>query len=229
MPRVIGYLRVSTTDQEYGIDAQREAIRAEAERRGWEVEWFEDAGKSGKSIDRPGIAAALAQLRSGNAESLVVSKLDRLSRSLPDFARLLEVSSKQGWSIVALDLNLDTSTPTGKLVASIMASVAQWEREVIGLRTKEALAAAKAKGVRIGRPDSQDPAVRRRIRRMRSAGHTYCAIAARLNADAVPLPGGGERWHPNSVRLVALRRPAPTADRTREPNVEPQQRQTNSP
>lgn len=195
MTGVIGYLRV-------GIDAQRESIRAEAEHRGWEVEWFEDAGRSGKSIDRPGIAAALAQLRSGNADSLVVSTLHRLSQSLPDFARLLEVSGKQRWSIVALDLNLDTSTPTGKLAASIMASVAQRGREMMGLRTKEALAAAKAKGVRIGRPDSQDLAVRRRIRRLRAAGLTSHAIAARLNADSVQLPGGGSAWMPNSVLTI---------------------------
>jgi DNA invertase Pin-like site-specific DNA recombinase len=106
---------------------------------------------------------------------------------------------------VALDLNLDTSTPTGKLVASIMASVAQWEREVIGLRTKEALAAAKAKGIHVGRPQKQDPAVVRHIRRWRKAGLTYRAIAERLNTSAVPLPGGGTKWHPNSVRLIERR------------------------
>lgn len=129
--RVIGYLRVSTADQEHGIDAQCASIAGEASRRGWEVVWFEDEGKSGKDVDRPGITAALEMLRLGESSALVVAKRDRLSRSLPDFARLLEVSGKQGWAIVALDLNLDTSTPTGKLVASIMASVAQWEREVI--------------------------------------------------------------------------------------------------
>lgn len=202
---VIGYLRVSTTDQEHGIDAQRTAILAEAVKRGWTVTWLEDSGRSGKDIDRPGIQAALAMLRAREAEALVVSKLDRLSRSLPDFARLLELAGKEGWAIAALDLNLDTSTPTGKLVASIMAAVAQWERETIGLRTKEALAAAKAKGVKVGRPASQDPKVVRRIRRARAAGHTYRAIADRLNRDAVPLPGGGERWHPASVRLVSER------------------------
>ena len=106
---------------------------------------------------------------------------------------------------MALDLNLDTSTPTGTLVASIMASVAQWEREVIGLRTKEALAAAKAKGIHVGRRGSQDPAVLRRIRRWRKAGLTYRAIADRLNGEAVPLPGGGALWHPNSVRLIEKR------------------------
>ena len=203
--KVLGYLRVSTSEQEYGIDAQRAAILAESVRRGWEVEWIEDAGKTGKNVKRPGLQAALAVLRAGEAEAIVVSKLDRLSRSLPDFARLIEVASNEGWSIVALDLNLDTSTPTGKLVASIMAAVVQWEVETIALRTKEALAAAKAKGVHVGRRSAQDPKVVRRIRRARAAGHTYRAIADRLNRDAVPLPGGGNRWHPNSVRNAERR------------------------
>jgi DNA invertase Pin-like site-specific DNA recombinase len=121
--KVVGYLRVSTLDQEHGIDAQRTAILAEAVKRGWTVTWLEDSGRSGKDIDRPGIQAALAMLRARECEALVVSKLDRLSRSLPDFARLLELAGKEGWAIAALDLNLDTSTPTGKLVASIMAAV----------------------------------------------------------------------------------------------------------
>lgn len=203
--KVIGYLRVSTVGQEYGIEAQRSAIAGEAQRRGWQIEWIEDAGRSGKDIDRPGIVAALAELKAHRADALVVAKLDRLSRSLGDFARLLESAGREGWSVVALDLGIDTSTPTGKLVASVMAAVAQWERETIGLRTKEALAQAKANGVHVGRPSKQDPAVVRRIRNLRSRGHTYRAIADRLNRDAVPLPGGGVRWHPNGVRLVERR------------------------
>jgi DNA invertase Pin-like site-specific DNA recombinase len=87
--RVIGYLRVSTAGQEYGIAAQRASIAATAEQRGWDVEWIEDAGRSGKDINRPGITRALSILRASEAEALVVSKLDRLSRSLADFARLL--------------------------------------------------------------------------------------------------------------------------------------------
>ena len=166
---------------------------------------MEDEGKSGKDIERAGIREALQLLKAGEASAMVVAKLDRLSRSLPDFARLLEVSGKEGWRIVALDLNLYASTPTGKLVASIMASVAQWEREVIGLRTKEARAAAKAEGIDVGRRDGQDPAVVRRIRRWRKPGLTYRAMADRLNGDAVPV--AGRRGHMASELSAASCKP----------------------
>ena len=94
--RVVGYTRVSIVDQEHGIDAQRASISAEAVKRGWEVVWFEDEGKSGKDIDRAGIRGALQILKAGDASAVVVAKLDRLSRSLPDFARLLERSGNEG-------------------------------------------------------------------------------------------------------------------------------------
>lgn len=203
--RVVGYLRVSTSGQEHGIDAQRTAIAGEASRKGWQVRWVDDAGRSGKSIERPGIQAALEALAAGEVNALVVSRLDRLSRSMVDFARLLELAAGQGWSIIALDLNLDTSTPTGKLVASVMAAVAQWERETIGLRTREGLAAARAKGVKIGRPSRHSPSIARQIRQDRQRGLSYQAIADRLNKAAVPLPGGGAKWHPSTVRRAELR------------------------
>ncbi len=221
--RVLGYVRVSTAAQEHGIEAQRRAILAEVERRDWTVTFIEDAGRSGKDIERPGITEALELLRTRQVDALVVSKLDRLSRSLVDFARLIDLASKQGWGLIALDLNLDTSTPTGKLVASVMAAVAQWERETIGLRTKEALAAAKAKGVKVGRPASQDPAVVRRIRRAREHGMTHRAIAEHLNADREPLPGGGARWHANSVRSAEGSRPS------RRQRLNPQPSESQSP
>ncbi|GAA2828622.1 DNA invertase Pin-like site-specific DNA recombinase [Leucobacter komagatae] len=198
--RVIGYLRVSTLGQEYGIEAQRAAIAAEAERCGWQVEWVEDAGRSGKDIDRPGITYALTQLRSGVADALVVSKLDRLSRSLADFARMLETASKQGWGVVAIDLGIDTTTPTGELVANIMAAVSRWERRMIGQRTKEGLAEAKRRGVKVGRPRSVSPEARDRIVQMRREGLSYGAIAKALNDDCVPLPAGGHFWFASSVR-----------------------------
>lgn len=203
--RVVGYLRVSTLGQEYGIEAQRSAISAEAERRGWQVEFIEDAGRSGKDINRPGITRALDMLRQGQADALVVSKLDRLSRSLADFARLLETASKQGWGVVAIDLGIDTTTPTGELVANIMAAVSRWERQMIGLRTREGLAEARKKGVRLGSPVLVSSEVAQRIVADRSRGNTYRQIADALNDDLVSPAGKGERWHASTVRVIEKR------------------------
>ena len=145
---VYGYLRVSTSEQAltgHGLDAQRDTIQQVAHRRGWtEVAWHVDGGHSGKDLDRPAMRDLLAKIRKDDV--LVVAKLDRLSRSLVDFAGLMQQASRRGWSFVALDLGVDTTTATGRLVANVMASVSEWEREVIGQRTKEGMAIARAKG-----------------------------------------------------------------------------------
>jgi DNA invertase Pin-like site-specific DNA recombinase len=205
---VIGYVRVSTTEQAdsgLGIAAQRAAIDAECARRGWELsEVFQDAGASAKSLaGRPALADALSLLASGQASTLVVSKLDRLARSVADFAGLVRRAEQEGWAIVATDLAVDMSTPTGGLLANVTASVAEWERQVIGQRTKEALAALKASGVKLGRPRLLDPAVAERIRDQRSTGTTLQAIADALNAEGVTTPTG-RAWSPTLVRKVAI-------------------------
>ena len=166
--RVAGYLRVSTVEQAdsgAGLAAQHAAITAEAARRGWQlVRVFEDAGASGKSLSgRPGLMAALEAVEAGEAAALVVSKLDRLSRSVSDFAGLVASAQRRGWALVALDLGLDMTTPAGGLVANVMASVAEWERRVIGERTAAALAARRAQGVRLGRPRELDDQTVQRI------------------------------------------------------------------
>src|SRR5215217_5140315 len=124
--KIITYVRVSTDEQAdsgAGLEAQRAALAAEAERRGWElVQTFEDAGASGKTLTgRPGLLAAVEAVESGRADGLAVAKLDRLSRSLLDFAALMERSRKRGWALVALDLGVDTSTPSGEMLASVLA------------------------------------------------------------------------------------------------------------
>lgn len=130
---VIGYTRVSTAEQArngYGLDAQEAAIRDEAERRGWPLlRVIRDEGVSGESLDRPGIREALERIAAGEAGGLVAAKLDRLSRSLVDFGTLLDWFTDAGATLVALDLGLDTSTPGGRLVANVFASVAEWERD----------------------------------------------------------------------------------------------------
>jgi DNA invertase Pin-like site-specific DNA recombinase len=205
---VLGYARVSTAEQAgngYGLDAQEVAIRDECARRGWWLlEVVRDEAKSAKSLDRPGLCSALERIAAGEAEGLIASKLDRLSRSVVDFGVLVEWFTDAGATLVALDLGLDTSTPGGRLVANVFASVAEWERDVIGARTREGLAAARKQGKAISRPAVADePKLRRRIERMRARGMTQQAIADRLNREGVPTLRGGAKWRPSSVAVAA--------------------------
>lgn len=205
---VVAYVRVSTGEQAtsgLGLDAQRATIQAEADRRGWTiVEWCEDAGASAKSMaNRPGLAEALAAIENGQAAGIVVAKLDRLSRSLVDFAGLMARASVEGWNLVALDLGVDLSTPAGRFLANVMASAAEWEREIIGARTRDALAAKKAAGATLGRPRQLPDAVRERIVSAHQAGASFATIARDLTADNVPTAQGGAKWWPSTVRAIA--------------------------
>ena len=203
--RVVAYRRVSTEEQAtsgLGVQAQRQAIAAEADRRGWlSVRYLSDKGYSASSLDRPAIQEALAILSAGEADTLVVAKLDRLSRSLLDFAGLMERSQRAGWSIVALDLGVDTSTAAGEMVAHVMASFAQFERRLIAERTAAALQAAKKRGQRLGRPITLPEVIRQRIARERAQGRTLQAIADRLNEEGIPTARGGQ-WGTSSVQKV---------------------------
>jgi len=133
---------------------------------------------------------------------LVVAKLDRLSRSLVDFAGLMERASREGWALVSLDLGVDTSTPQGEMLANVMASFAQFERRLIAERTKAALAALKARGVRLGRPRVLPDAVVDRIAEMSATGLGLRVIARTLNDDGTPTANGGLCWHPSTVAVV---------------------------
>jgi DNA invertase Pin-like site-specific DNA recombinase len=204
--RVLAYVRVSTeeqSDSRAGLEAQRAAIEAECARRGWViVEVIEDAGYSAKDLKRPGVRAALDELARKGAAGLVVAKLDRLSRSMLDFTAVMAKAQKQGWALVALDCAVDTTTPAGEAMAHVLATFAQFERRLIGQRTREALAVKKKQGVRLGRPTSISPQLARRIRSMRSRGLTLQEISDRLNRDGVPTPRGGAVWRPTSLRAV---------------------------
>ena len=205
--RAIGYVRVSTNEQGVsgaGLEAQRSAIIAECERRGWHlIDIVEDVG-SGKDLRRPGVRAALEALEAGSASALVVAKLDRLSRSMLDFARVMAAAQKQSWALVALDVAVDTTTPAGEAMANVMATFAQFERRLIGQRTREALAVKRAEGVRLGRPPEIPAAVADRIRRARDEGQTLRQIAEVLNDQKVATARGG-RWQPSTVARVIQR------------------------
>ena len=205
--RVVGYVRVSTSEQAdsgAGLAAQRTAIEQAAKQRGWQlVAILDDKGVSAKSMKgRESLAAAIALIEAGGANALVVAKLDRLSRSIIDFATLMDRAQKAGWALIVLDMDFDMTTPQGELMANMLAAFAQFERRLIGQRTKEGLAAKKAQGVIMGRPRTTPDAVLRRVVRERDRGASLGAIARGLNEDAIPTAQGGSRWYSSTVKAL---------------------------
>lgn len=208
--RVIGYVRVSTDKQDIGPEVQAAALKAEAARRGWELELRREEAASAASLKgRPVLAAALEDLKASRADALAVSKLDRLSRSVSDFARILDDAGRGGWHVLSLDIGVDTTTPAGRFTANVIASAAQYERELIAARTREAMALIAPEvrdRMRNGGRPVQLPAVTdARIRHLRAEGLTHAAIAARLTAEGVPTARGGAVWRPSSVGAVLQR------------------------
>jgi DNA invertase Pin-like site-specific DNA recombinase len=204
---VVAYIRVSTEEQAAsgaGIEAQRLEIERAVSNRDWLLlDTHIDAGLSGRTVSgRPALARALEQVESGQAGTLLVAKLDRLSRSLLDFASLMKQAQDGGWNVVALDLGIDLSTPAGEFLASVMASAAQWERRIISQRTRDALAAKKANGVHVGRTSQIPDTVRARLIRERASGRSLRAIAKALNDDGIATGQGGGTWYASSVRAV---------------------------
>jgi DNA invertase Pin-like site-specific DNA recombinase len=207
-PLALAYVRVSTVDQaEEGasLAAQTAALTAEAERRGWAVEIVVEAGKSAKSLNgRPALAEALDRLDRGAASYLLCVRLDRLSRSVSDFAGLVDRARRKGWGLVLQSPALDLSDPAGEFTANVLASAAQYERRLLSARTREGMAQRKAEGVHLGRAaDAAMFPTYRRILGLHKAGESYNAIAQALSAEGVPTARGG-KWAAATVRAVVL-------------------------
>lgn len=207
-PRVVAYLRVSTEEQAdsgLGLAAQKAAIEAECIRRGWDlVALHVDEGLSGSVAPekRPALAMALAQIKRGDADTLLVHRLDRLTRSVLDLCRLLDAAQKGSWALTAADGTIDTTTPHGRAMAQMTGVFAELERALIADRTKAALAAKKASGARLGRPILLADDVRARIARDRATEMSLQAIADRLTRDGVRTATGKGRWYPSTVKSV---------------------------
>lgn len=209
--RVIGYVRTSTDTQANSVIAQVSALRAECDRRQWElVDVIRDEGVSSATTEGAGLRAAMRRIERGDAAGLMVREMDRLGRSVPALGRLLGWFGERQATLVALDLGVDTSTPAGRLVANVIAAVAEWERDTIADRTRAGMAALRALGKPTGRPAVADrPELAARIRRMRESGMTLQAIADTLNAEGVPTMRGAAAWRRSSVQNAAgYRRPA---------------------
>ena len=201
----LAYIRVSTGDQaENGasLAAQTAALIAEAERRGWDVEVAAEEGLSGKDLNRPALQAALARLDRGEAQVLIAIRLDRISRSVADFAALMARAKKRGWRLLLQNPALDTEEPSGKFTAHVLAAAAEYERDLISARTKEGMAQRRVEGVHLGRARVLPLDVLQRIVDDRAAGLSLRAIAEALTDDGIATAHGGAAWHASTVKAV---------------------------
>nr|WP_277627924.1 recombinase family protein [Arsenicicoccus dermatophilus] len=201
----LGYVRVSTVDQAVNglsLDTQRALLEADAARRGWRLEILADEGISGTDDQRPGLREALTRLDAGEVTALMVTRLDRLTRSVSGLSAVLARAGEHGWDLVMLSPAIDTTDPAGRFTTSILACAAQYERDLIGQRTREALAHKKAQGGQLGRPRNVDEAVVQRIQAQRAERKSLRAIAEQLNAEGVPTAQGGAKWHASTVSTV---------------------------
>lgn len=173
-----GYLRVSTEEQQHGPAAQRTTI----ERQVHIDEWFEEHASGKNLTDRPVFRDLLDRACQEQA-CLVVSKLDRLGRSVIDVLNVFEQVQRCGAQIKVLDMGIDTSTPTGKLMLTILAGFAEFERQMISQRTKDALAAAKSKGVQLGAPPKLSQQDMDSIRTAKIMGKSPVELAAQYGVS----------------------------------------------
>ena len=219
--KVIGYVRVSTEEQVregVSLEAQEEKIKAYCIVKDWELESiYRDEGISGKTLDRPGIQEALRLIERKEVEALIVYKIDRLTRSVKDLNFLVELFEKKAFSLVSLQESLDATTATGRLMMNLLASVSQWEREVIGERTKMAMNFLKQnkkvysrpvygfdieEGRLVENPEEQETI--RLMMRNREEGFAYEKIANDLTKKGSQTKRGGI-WKANTVRKILNR------------------------
>lgn len=212
------YVRVSTGQQaESGLSLQHQemTLRAAAMAGGFErTVLLREEGVSGKSMrNRPALIEALRMLEAGEASALYVSKMDRLARRTKDTLHVVDLADEQGWRFVALDVNLDTGTPVGRLVLTILAAVAEMERQRIAERHCDWHAAKRQRGevwgLDLGPKSSIPSDVRARIVELREAGASLQGIADTLNAEGVPTPRN-RKWHGSAIACV-LRSPMTAA------------------
>ena len=230
-PRLLGYVRVSTEDQAregVSLDAQRHRLGLYAELAGAElVEVLADEGLSGKRADnRPALQKALRALKAGKADGLAVVKLDRMSRSTRDVLDLADRAGREGWALHSISEKLDTSTAAGRFVLTILAALAQMEREQVSERTTAALEHIRALGKKTGGDvpfgyrlarDGRTLVEHKReqktvalILELTGEGLSMRKVAAELNRRGIKTKKG-KQWHNVQVASVLKRAGAKTS------------------
>ena len=224
--KLLGYVRVSTRGQaEEGMSlgVQEDRIRAWCDQQGHElVDVIRDGGRSGESLRRPGIREALARLDAGDAVGLVVAKLDRLTRSVEDWCGLVRLRfgpDGPGQELLSCGETVDLSTPSGRMIATIMVAFAQCELETGVVRSATVMAAKQAQGQQLGaipygmrlggdgktlELNRAEFAVIKQILTWKAEGQSLRTIAQRLNDMGIP-PRKGGAWSHSAVGKIAAR------------------------
>jgi DNA invertase Pin-like site-specific DNA recombinase len=173
------YARVSTTGQGQSPEMQVRELREYCERRSWQItSEYVDVGISGAKESRPELNRLMADAHRRRFEAVVVWKFDRFARSVSHLLRALETFNALGIAFVSLSEQMDTSTPTGKMVFTVLGAVAELERSLIAERVRAGLRNARAKGKRLGRPPIVLDAAR--IAALRASGRSWRDIANEL-------------------------------------------------
>jgi site-specific DNA recombinase len=207
--RVVGYIRVSTEDQAregVSLAAQQAKLEAYGVVKDWTVDIIRDEGASAKHLKRPGVQRLLTLVHAGEVDVVMIYKLDRLTRSVVDLDKLMKVFDKHGVALVSLQESLDATTATGRLMMNLLASVSQWEREVIGERTKDAMQHLKTQGKVYSRPVVDDTTTLARIHTLRAQGATLQEIADALTQTGVHTARGGT-WAAATILGILRRHP----------------------
>jgi DNA invertase Pin-like site-specific DNA recombinase len=178
--RIALYARVSTADQD--TDLQLVELRRYAAARGWVIAAeFVDRGVSGAAASRPALDQLWAAAKRRDVDGVVVWRFDRFSRSVSDLVRSLEEFRALGVAFVSIHEQIDTSSPTGRVVFAVVAAMAEFEREILRERVRAGLLRARERGVRLGRPLKLDAL---EVLRLRRDGMSVRAIARQVGAPS---------------------------------------------
>jgi site-specific DNA recombinase len=220
--RTILYVRASTEDQHLTLEAQEGKLRAYAAL--YELQMIEVIveAESAKSLSRAGLQRALAMLRAGEADGLAVVKLDRLTRSVADWQTLIDgyFGERAGKQLFSVQDSIDTRTAAGRLVLNVLLSVAQWERETIGERTRDALRHKISRQERVGKvrfgydladngrslvPNEREQTAICLMQQLRHAGRTLREIAAELTRQDFATKERQGAWTHSAVAYILAR------------------------
>lgn len=219
--RAVGYARVSTEEQAStgcSLEAQVSKIGSFAALYDVElVEVVSDAGQSAKNLNRPGLQRVLRMLGDGTADGIVISKLDRLTRSVRDWATLIDQYFAKHASLLSVDDRIDTQTAAGRVVLNLLVAISQWEIECIQERTSTALKYKQKQGIHVGAPPFgyrvieghlvEDEAELRAVTlalQYRKQMMPYADIADEFIRLAIPSKRAGQ-WRPETIRQIVKR------------------------